>query len=307
MRVILPVFPDFKPIELSDRAVIHPLVWASQPEISEICFTNFYIYQTQINAAWAELDDAIILLCNTKKYGYFYLPPIPKSQQCISPDTVQKMFEWLRSNREVRYPRIEKAGFKLATNHEILTRFDIEPLRDEFDYVYLSDDLIRLEGRKYHAKRNHLSRFLKSVPHEIEDLDSSNLNECITFLGKWCRFRDCQKNPEIMSECMACYQALNHFAELDLFGILIRVNGQVEAFSVGDRLNDRTILVHIEKGNAEVPGIYAAINHFFARRFAGEKLYINREQDMGDEGLRKAKLSYYPHHMVEKYRITDRS
>lgn len=299
-----PSFPDFKPVELSDRAVLHPRIFADRAGISEVCFTNFYIYQSQNHAAWSILNDNLIVLCYTRKHGFFYLPPLSVQGDLIQAAVIDELFTWLRDHHEVRKPRIEKASTELINPIESLQRFEIEPMRDDFDYVYLAQDLIELEGRKFHSKRNHLTRFTKTVPYQFEDINSSNIDDCIGFLGSWCNYRDGKKNPDIMSECMACYEALHHFDELNLFGGLIRVNGKLEAFSVGEQLNDQTILVHIEKANVEIPGIYAAINHFFAKRFSNGKTYINREQDMGDPGLRKAKLSYYPHHLVEKFRIT---
>jgi hypothetical protein len=117
----------------------------------------------------------------------------------------------------------------------------------------------------------------------------------------WCRLRECVEKPDLLAEDYAVRDALTHFEELGYQGGVILINSAVEAFSLGETLNRDTAVIHIEKANPDILGLYAAINQLFCLNAWSEVTYINREQDMGVEGLRKAKESYYPHHMVNKY------
>jgi hypothetical protein len=115
--------------------------------------------------------------------------------------------------------------------------------------------------------------------------------------------RECVENPNLLSEDYAVRRALTNFNELDYMGGAIMVNGRMEAFSLGELLNPDTAVIHIEKANPDIPGLYTAINQLFAENGWPDTEFINREQDLGIDGLRKAKESYYPHHMVNKYTI----
>ena len=127
-----------------------------------------------------------------------------------------------------------------------------------------------------------------------------------SFLGlqeDWCELRDCVENPDLLHEDRAIYEAISHYKELGFRGGAISIDSKVEAFALGELLNPDTAVIHIEKANPDIPGLYAAINQLFcAKEWSGVK-YINREQDLGLENLRKAKESYYPDHMVEKYTL----
>ena len=185
-------------------------------------------------------------------------------------------------------------------------QFRVLPDRDSSDYVYSAQDLINLAGRKYHKKKNHLNRFLKDYQFEYRDLDME-LVECFLVLQEeWCKMKECIESPELHSEDYAIHTALTSFEELDYKGGAIQIGSKIEAFSLGEKLNDNTAVIHIEKANPEIPGLYTAMNHSFCSSAWPDMKYINREQDLGIEGLRKAKESYHPHHMIDKYTITPR-
>ena len=112
--------------------------------------------------------------------------------------------------------------------------------------------------------------------------------------------------PDLLSEDYAVHMALTHFEELDYRGGAIKIDGRIEAFSLGEALNENTAVIHIEKANPEIPGLYTAINQMFCSNAWAETEFMNREQDLGVEGIRKAKESYLPHHMINKYTIMKR-
>ena len=188
-------------------------------------------------------------------------------------------------------------------------KFIYEADRDGYDYLYEIDRLADLPGKKLHNKRNHISRFLDNNPSWVyEEITPESLPECLEMDKEWYRrsmIREgAAEERDLGDEGRALRLAMAHYHELGLEGGLIRVYGEVVAFTMGDVLSSDTFDVHFEKAYGELQGAYALINREFARwvraRHPGIK-YLNREDDMGVEGLRKAKESYYPDLMVEKH------
>lgn len=181
--------------------------------------------------------------------------------------------------------------------------------RDGFDYLYEIDKLADLGGRKLHSKRNHCKRFQENNPTwTYEDMTTAALDECIEMDAEWdrrSREREGAGEAEDMTnEKKALLLAARNFEALGLEGGVLRVYGEVVAFSMGDPLSSDTFDVHFEKAYGELQGAFAMINREFARRVREKHpgvRYLNREDDMGIEGLRRAKESYYPDLMVEKH------
>ena len=173
--------------------------------------------------------------------------------------------------------------------------------RDGSDYLYSPRDLIELSGRKFHGKRNHLARFNRQYQWTYEDVTPENLEPCREVAREWCRQNGCTENG-LDKEACALRRAFDYFAELHLLGGLIRIDGKPVAFTIGEEINPKTFLLHFEKALPDYEGLYAAINHEFAAKNLSGYEYVNREEDMGLEGLRRAKLSYNPSLLLEKYR-----
>ncbi len=177
--------------------------------------------------------------------------------------------------------------------------------RDSFDYVYDIHDLADLPGRKFQKKRNHLNRFRQQNPdYTLEPISAGNIHEAEALLEKWYAIREAaDPHSDFHMERAAITKALRHKEELDMEGLLLRTGEGVVAMTLGAPLSDDTFDVHFEKALDIADGAYPAINNGFAR-YLRQKYphlqYVNREDDMGLDGLRKAKLSYNPHHMVEK-------
>ena len=183
-------------------------------------------------------------------------------------------------------------------------RFHVD--RDAFDYIYAIDDLADLKGRKYQRKRNHINRFHQNYPEfTLEPLTDENTIEVVLLLQKWYADRE-QADPhsDFHMERAAIFKALRDRAKLDIEGLLLKHNGQTLAFTMGSAMNETTFDVQFEKALDEADGAYPTINQEFAK-YLREKYpklqWLDREDDMGLEGLRKAKLSYCPHHMIEKH------
>lgn len=185
-------------------------------------------------------------------------------------------------------------------------RFHIRPVRDSYDYVYAIDDLADLKGRKFQKKRNHFNRFRTEHPdYQVLRINECNLPLISHMINDWFMAR-MRQDPEgdYMLENIALARATRNYVGLGLEGIALVEDGRVLAMTMGSRMSPDTMDVHFEKAREDVDGAYNAVNCEFARHLRlrmPEIKYLNREDDMGLEGLRKAKLSYNPHHMVEKY------
>ncbi len=180
-------------------------------------------------------------------------------------------------------------------------KFTVITDRDAYDYVYLADSLITLRGKKLSSKRNHLNHFLSTFrDYTYEPITRHNIQEVLEMDRLWCEENYGYQTESLTSEENAVDQVLHNFFELDVTGGLLRVGAKVVAFTLGEPLNDTTYLMHIEKALNAYPGAYQAINQMFAEANTQGYTYINREDDAGDEGLRRAKLSYDPVHLVAK-------
>jgi hypothetical protein len=295
----MPQFPSFKPLELNDREVLKPLLSAYQPEASELTFTNLFIWRAHYGVSWSLAGDWLIFISDTD-HGAWALPPIGPEPRA---DICHKVLNWLKDEKGATDPRISRADQRLAGELARVPGFAIEPDPSQFDYVYRSEDLIQLAGRKYHDKRNHINSFRRSYRFAYEPLSETHLADCFKLAESWCRLKRCEEDLNLMGEWEAVREALKNFQALQLQGGAILINGRVEAFTLGELLNRETAVIHIEKANPEIRGLYPLINQQFCEHAWSQVPFINREQDLGEPGLKAAKESYNPHHMVEKFRI----
>jgi hypothetical protein len=175
--------------------------------------------------------------------------------------------------------------------------------RHFFDYVYLTADLSELKGGKYLSIRRQLNRFRNECKYQTELMSRENLDDVREFLEKWCQWKHCDEQPVLGYEKDAVLFAIDHFFEIDLEGLLLRIDGHVGAMAVYEELNEETAVIHFEKGLPDCEGIYKGINYETARQLAPRYVMINRESDLGVPGLREAKKRYHPHHFVEVHYI----
>jgi len=186
---------------------------------------------------------------------------------------------------------------------------ECEEDRDFYDYIYNTSDLIELRGKKYDGKRNHIKRFKRLYSdHEYVEMTTEHIDDCLRIMYDRCAENGCAclHGQAYACDRMPSEELLNNFGELDCNGALIKIGSRFEAFTIGEALNSDTAVIYIEKANVAFQGIYTYINQqFVEREWAGMK-YINREEDDGVPGLRKAKLSYHPVRLIEKYTITSK-
>ena len=258
-------------------------------------FANLYLWGRQCAARVG--DDLLLFSHYQGKTMY----PYP-----VCPGSAHNAVELLISDAKERGIPLRLAGLNTRDVEDLERwypgQFRFHCGREGHEYVYAIDDLADLKGKKYQPKRNHINRFLSEYPDAvIRPLDETTLDDARNLADRWYQRRTPEEDAGM--ELVALNRAFAHWQALGMEGLVLYVGNQVVAMTMGSFLGDDTVDVHFEKADLDYPGAYAVINRAFARRIR-EKYphvkYLNREDDLGLEGLRKAKLSYYPHHMVEK-------
>lgn len=301
---------DFRTPQPSDKAWVDALLAQADYRGCDYNFTNLFVWSRAYGQEIAQVDGFLVThLCG--RMGCSYMYPAGSGDLAAAIDILA------READERRQPlRLVCLTTRQMEELDRLMpgRFAYEADRDGFDYLYDIDRLADLTGKKLHAKRNHINRFMDNNPSWVyEEITPQTLPECLEMDKEWYRRsmvrEGAAEERDLGDEGIALRTAMDHYHALGLEGGLIRVYGEVVAFTMGDRLNSDTYDVHFEKAYGELQGAYAMINREFARWVRAKHpnvRYLNREDDMGVEGLRKAKESYYPDRMVEKYAATQR-
>jgi len=293
---------DFKKIELADKQWIDELLSLADLPGCHQNFTNIFAWSEINNYRVARVKDYLVVkggLDKEKKY-YFY----PAGQ-----GDLQTVIEEMKQDAAQNQHKFILLGVS-PENRESLNRlypdkFVYQDTRDDYDYVFYLDKLVQLAGKKLQAKRNHINRFKANHQEwKIEEISLDNLAECWEMNIEWCKRNDCEDVDQLATEFCAVTRCFDNYQALQLEGALLRLDGRVIAFTMGERQNSDTYVIHIEKAFGDIQGAYQMINREFAeiiQQKYPQLVYVNREEDMGFEGLRKAKLSYYPDKMEEKF------
>jgi hypothetical protein len=295
----IPELPQFKELSLQEKPLLDKSFIQSAPLISEFTFTNLFIWRYAYQIRISSLQNFLCLLSDQGEQSFFF-PPIGEGDMI---KCYEGMLRFLEGKAAVpKIARVPESG--MAQIDWKTTGMKAELDRDQSDYIYLTKDLIQLEGRKYHRKRNHIKQFKEKYSYQYIPLTSECIPECLRLENEWCDLRHCEVIQGLANESVAIKEAFTHFEQLGVKGGAILINGKLEAFTLGEPLNPETVVIHVEKANPAYEGLYPLINQvFLENEWSGYK-YVNREQDLGEEGLRKAKESYFAHHMVNKYLIT---
>ena len=291
----------FKNFELKDKKLIESYTKPWNIGCSDFSFANLFIWGADGKMQYVIDDDVLYIKLNFKSFPEFFWPPIPKKgSKHDYRELVCRAFEYLENKNIVPVIRNIWEPFK-----EIIEKscpeLDIEPAEIAWDYVYSREKLATLKGKKLHGKRNHINKFMQENPDwEYKKLVPSMYEDCIAVYDGWKESKDLSED-EFANERRSVVLALTNMEELGLTGGAILLDGKIKAFTVGERLNDDMQLIHIEKADSEINGLFPMINQQYVLHECADVQYINREEDMGVEGMRKAKRSYYPDFMVKKY------
>ena len=202
----LPVFPHFKATRtLDDRETIREILWAYQPETSELTFTNLFIWRRHYATQWSLWRDTLLFLCRDGQGGLFCLPPVGPGPRA---EAVSMLLSWLRQEKGQTQPCIVRADGRLADELAAQAGFTIEPRREHFDYVYATGDLIQLAGRKYHGKKNHVNKFRSDYSFAYETLTAGHVEACLKLQDAWCGCNRCSEDMNLMGEWEAIRELL---------------------------------------------------------------------------------------------------
>jgi hypothetical protein len=288
---------DFKPVELEDKPLFDRHYQKFLPVHSDYLFTTMISWKEYVNYHYTFYDDNLIIMTKIRNRTQFR-PPVG------NPSTELDRQVLLLAQQEGSTPPL--GMITSSAKERLLTRFPslkFFPAREYYDYIYLTHELADLSGSKYRKIRNRLNKFIRTYKYTAERISSDNISEVREFLKRWCLWKDCESDPLLENEKKAILYSMSHFFNLDLSGIAIRVEGEIQAIAVYEGMNPDTAVIHYEKGSPDYKGIYKAVNYETARLIKDEYKFVNREADMGVPGLRRAKLSYRPHHMIEIYSL----
>jgi hypothetical protein len=286
---------DLEPLRLEDQERVESRFSRHQPTISEHTFTNLYMWRDSRTILLTEVENALVFAEQREEGIVLFGPP-------AGPITVCRALEAIKDGGEetvLGAERIPEQRLESVRDKGLEPRSD----RDNYDYVYRQVDLAELPGRHLHSKRNKVEQCLRSHECEWELIGPDNLAEVSDLQDRWCDERDCGKKPGLCAEYKAIGRLLECYQSFDVVGGAVRVDGTLEAYTVGEALNDTTAVVHVEKAMPHIDGLYQVVNKWFCERELDGFELVNREQDLGIRGIRKAKKSYRPDHMVRKYWI----
>ena len=288
---------QFKRPELTDRELMHSYFMKYPSRSCEKTFANAYLWSRHYKVLFAIVENTLVF--KSENHGLAFSYPIGEDADVRR--AIEVLWEYSREKGATfQMYLVTESQFEQLENW-YPGRFQIEYNRDVADYVYESEKLATLSGKKLHAKRNHINKFKSTFEDwSYETLTPDNAEECFQMALKWRRENGCEDDEDKNAEMCVALNSLRLQKELELTGGVLRVNGEIVAFTIGEPMNEEMFVVHIEKAYADIQGAYPMINQQFVEHECMAYKYINREDDTGSEGLRKAKLSYRPAFLVEK-------
>jgi hypothetical protein len=288
----IPSYPDSRPLELADKLLFDKVFQQLQPRISEFCFAGLYLFRGPHSYRLSLASDSLVLLAKGYYGEEYFMPPLTGDRK--------RAIHRLLDENLILY----------GADETCLTEFDlyradiaIEEDRDNFDYLYLRDQLVQLPGNLYHKKKNRINYFMARHPFRVELFSPQYLEGSMRLLEEWNRVRSNYVTPSLLQESAAAAESLQLADSLGLQGVVVLVNNEVKGFSLGERLNGTTSVCHFEKVDPFMEGLSQLIDREFNRLLFTDCIWANREQDLGVPGLRAAKLSYHPAELVKKYRL----
>lgn len=289
----------FKPIELEDKEIITSFTIPSNYKNCDYSFANICSWRFLYDSEFAIVEGHLLIRFRIEnKTRVAYMTPTGQGD-------LKQIIELLEADSLEQGHPLCMLGVTPDAKDELEKAipggFFYIPERDYFDYIYLREDLATLKGKKYQAKRNHINNFNKKYSYQYIPITPDLASECLQLENKWfnANLKDNDKE-DLNNEHRSITYALEHYSELDLTGGAICADHQIVAFTFGAPINHNTFGVHVEKADVNYEGVYAVINKEFASRLPEKYIYINREEDLGIPGLRKAKLSYNPFILLEK-------
>lgn len=289
----------FQDITLQDRTIINTYLKQENFMISDISFGNLFIWRLARKIAFCILYDCLVIETTYTNQEPFCFFPIGSGDKKAALFALYSYYK--QKGQKLVFHSVEKQNLDVL--YEVFGD-TIMPIlnRDRSDYIYKTQDLIELTGRKYHKKKNHLNRFFDEYRgFTFETIDENNTNE---LLETWQKWDNSGSDIGLQNESKGIISVFENYSNLGLLGGLLRFNDDIIAFSFGEIMSQNLCIIHIEKADINYRGAYQAINQQLLLHCFSDITYVNREEDLGIEGLRKAKLSYNPEFILEKYELS---
>jgi len=290
---------EFRPVRLEDRAAIERFTLPSDIRNCDLAFANMFCWQTVYRSSWAVVEGFLVVrfhIGGGTRIGYM---------QPVGEGDFTRIVPALEADARAHGQRLRLIGLtdqgrELLRNSSPGT-FAFHSDRASEDYIYRADDLRELPVRRYQPKRNHINRFTAACPDfRYEELTPDRFDECMTLERQWRRAHEGHAS-ELCAEQRAMQLAFDRFGELGLRGGCLYVGERLSAFTYGSAVNDHTFVTHVEKADKAFEGAFTVINKLFAEHLPPQFTLVNREEDLGIEGLRHAKLSYHPAELLHKF------
>lgn len=290
---------EFRQIQINDKELIEKYLKLYDFVTCYYSFVSMYLWKDYYKTEIAEQDGILYIKTSYEDQIRFYIPLSDKSLA----KGINMLKEYTKQNNiKLKFIFVEEK-FRVILENEF-EGFIFEDIRDRSNYIYATDDLANLQGKKFKQKRNFVNSFKTNnlLDYKFEEYDTNKVKDYITFFKKW--YKQNEDNSESMkNEKLALRSAIEYFNYFNMIGGVLYLDGEIIAITMG-KITNNILDVHFEKADSMERGAYQMINYLFANLVLGQVEFINREEDLGHPGLRKAKLSYNPIMMGNNYDIT---
>lgn len=287
---------EFEPIRIEQQAAYANKLARCDQIASDYSFINLWGWAREYGLQWAWEDD-LVYIRQTQPYPALWAPVGDWSAA-----DWRKILPMLQSsmNRIIRVPETLKEKWRVMDDQ----RLNFIETRGQWDYLYQRQDLVALQGNRYHKKKNLVNQFQKNYSALYLPFGAEMIDQALAMQEDWCTWRDCESHETLAAENKAIEHILGHWRQLPgITGGAIRVEGALAAYTIAEIMPDQSLVIHFEKGDPDFKGSYQAINQMFLKQAPPSITLVNREQDLDNDGLRKAKLSYHPVDFIKKWEV----
>lgn len=296
---------NFKKFAIDDKELFEKYIYPYKFLSCEYSFTTLYIWKDFCDVQYSIYKDALIIKKKDFEGNYHFMQPLGYKEENLK-DILEHLAQYKNENNMAYVFKDLEEDFILKIKALCIGEKDvyIKEDRDNFDYLYEAEKLIKLSGKKLHGKKNHYNYFVRQYDYEVKDIQGEKVIEDVVKASEeWHRENE-NDNRVLYYEMKAIKTLVENMDLFNLKGIAVYVEDKLVGFSLGEKLNDKLAVIHIEKGDMNYRGVYSFINRTFIDKCFSDVKIINREQDLGIEGLRKAKLSYHPIRLEKKFIVS---
>lgn len=287
----IPSYPESRPLDLADKPLLDEKFSVLRPCVSELTFAGLYLFRSAHDYRLTMVGDSLVVLGRGYSGDHYCMPPLDGDEARALEVVWGDGLDLYGADEALAERCLKRGGVTVAED------------REAFDYLYLREELATLPGNRFHKKKNRISYFALRYDYDVAPFSEQYRAGCRNLLDVWKGMATREEKPSFWLEIEATAEALEDAHLLGLEGVVVTVAGEVKAFSLGERLNPETAVCHFEKTDPFMEGLPQLVNREFSRLLFTECRFVNREQDLGDAGLRSAKLSYHPVEFVKKFRI----